>query len=104
MTRSIPPAVMVLLALAPGALVQGYLFGIGVWTNVAVAAGVAAAFESLLARTPRVLNDGSAMLTAALLALALPPGTPVGIVGLGALIGLGLGKHVFGEQGVNPFN
>ncbi len=101
-----PPAIVatVLAALLPGALIQGYLFGSGVWVNIAVAVATAAVFELLLARSPRLLRDGSAVLTAALLALALPPNTPVGIVCLGTLIGLGLGKHVFGEHGANPFN
>ena len=99
-----PPAIVVLTALLPGALIQGYLFGVGVWINIAVAVGSAAGFDLLLARSTRLLRDGSAVLTATLLALALPPDAPVGLVGLGTLFGLGIGKYVFGERGANPFN
>lgn len=99
-----PVVAAVLLALLPGVLTQGYLFGFGVWVNIAAAVATAAGFELLLARSMRLLRDGSALLTATLLALALPPDVPVGLVSLGTLIGLGLGKHVFGERGANPFN
>ena len=105
MTKTVPPNIaMVLMALLPGAAIQSYLFGYGVWINVAVAVAVAVAFEVLLGRSTRLLRDGSGILTAILLALALPPGAPVGIVALGVLVGLGVGKHAFGEGGAHPFN
>ena len=51
-----------------------------------------------------VIRDGSGIVTAVLLALALPPAVPVGIVIVGVLIAIGIGKHAFGGAGANPFN
>jgi Na+-translocating ferredoxin:NAD+ oxidoreductase subunit D len=99
----------VIVALLPGAAIQGALFGSGVWINVLVGAGSGIVFEALVARlrgsTPQdLLRDGSAIVTTTLLALSLPPNVPVTLVILGVVIGLGLGKHVFGGRGSNPFN
>jgi len=99
----------VLVALLPGAIIQTTLFGLGTWVNVAAAAGSAVGVEALVARLrglspTALLRDGSAVLTATLLALSLPPGVPVGVVVIGTLIALCLGKHAFGGLGANPFN
>jgi len=51
-----------------------------------------------------VLHDYSAAITGLLLALTLPPSLPFWIAGLGALISMSLGKHIFGGLGHNPFN
>jgi electron transport complex protein RnfD len=50
------------------------------------------------------LGDGSAVLTAWLLALSLPPWAPWWIGAFGGLFAAVLGKHVFGGLGQNPFN
>jgi electron transport complex protein RnfD len=106
-----PTVVMatVLVALLPGAIIQATLFGIGTWMNAAAAAGSAVGIEALVARLRGIsptalLRDGSAVLTALLLALSLPPDVPVGVVVIGTLIALGLGKHAFGGIGANRFN
>ncbi|MGB0903670.1 MAG: RnfABCDGE type electron transport complex subunit D, partial [Mangrovicoccus sp.] len=52
----------------------------------------------------RFLFDGSAILTAWLLAMTLPPWAPWWIGFIGAFIAIVLGKHVFGGLGQNPFN
>ena len=99
----------VLVALVPGATIQAATFGDGVLANVAIAATTAVAAEAALAKLrgiapADVLRDGSGLVTAALLALALPPAVPVGVVIVGVLIAIGIGKHVFGGAGANPFN
>jgi Na+-translocating ferredoxin:NAD+ oxidoreductase subunit D len=99
---------MVLLALLPGAIVQIGFFGFGyVWT-LGIAVATAMALERsvswLRARDHGAWRDGSALVTAALIALALPPTVPPSIVLIAVAGGLLLGKHVYGGLGGNPFN
>lgn len=99
----------VLLALIPGTLVMAWFFGPGVLLNVCIAALSASAFEALaltLRRKPVMITllDGSAVLAGWLLALALPPLTPLWLTVLGTGVAMLLGKHVYGGLGFNPFN
>ena len=103
------PTFVVLLALIPGALFQADTFGIRTIWNILIAVAVAATCEALIARARglapmHLLRDGSACVTATLLALSLPPSLPVGVVVAGVLIAIGIGKHAFGGAGDNPFN
>lgn len=50
------------------------------------------------------LMDGSAIVTGVLLALTLPPTSPLWMVFVGSVVAIGLGKQVFGGLGYNPFN
>ena len=50
------------------------------------------------------IDDGSAVITGILLALTLPPTSPIWMVLLGSVVAIGLGKQVFGGLGHNPFN
>ena len=50
------------------------------------------------------LADGSALLTGVLLALTLPPATPLWMAFLGGAVGIGLGKVIWGGLGQNLFN
>ena len=50
------------------------------------------------------LYDGSAVLTGLLLALTLPPSTPILVTFSGAFFAIGFGKMIFGGLGYNPFN
>jgi electron transport complex protein RnfD len=100
---------VVLVALLPGALIEATTFGDGVLANVAIASIAAVGAEASVAKLRGVaamdlMRDGSAIVSATLLALALPPGVPAGIVIVGVLIAIGLGKHAFGGAGANPFN
>ncbi len=99
----------VLAALAPGATIQATVFGDGVLANIAIAVVTAVAVEASIAKLrgtapTDVIRDGSGIVTAVLLALALPPAVPVGVVIVGVLIAIGIGKHAFGGAGANPFN
>ena len=58
--------------------------------------------HSPLARSP--LADLSVTVTALLFALTLPPGLPLWMVAVGALVAVVLGKALFGGLGQNPFN
>lgn len=57
-----------------------------------------------LRRKKTNLFDGSAFLSGLLLALILPPSTPLGLAAVGAVVGVVVGKQVYGGLGHNIFN
>jgi electron transport complex protein RnfD len=99
----------VLAALVPVAAVQAWLYGLRVLALVALAAAVALACEAAaLALRQRTsgpfLRDGSVVVTAALLALAVPPSLPWWLLAFGTAVAVLLAKHAYGGLGQNPFN
>jgi electron transport complex protein RnfD len=97
----------VLVALAPVTAAAVWYFGLSALLVVAAAVAGALAAEGLFgAERPRwrSLGDGSAALTGVLLGLVLPPGLPLWMAFLGGVIGVGLGKLVWGGLGHNLFN
>ena len=110
----VPPSVSgvmrdVLLALIPGVLLYVAWFGPSVLVSISLAVVAALATEAALLRArgralKPFLGDLSAVVTAVLLALALPPSAPWWIPVLGAVFAISLGKQVFGGLGYNPFN
>ncbi len=99
----------VLAALVPAALAHVWFFGPGFIFNLLVAAIFAAAGEaailSLRSRRPETgLADFSALVTAALLAFALPSLTPWWVTASGALFAIVVAKHLYGGLGFNIFN
>jgi electron transport complex protein RnfD len=105
------PRVMfqVLAALLPVLGVQVYLFGTRTLLLVVVAAVVALACEALALRLRHrsarpFLWDGSVLVTAALIALAVPPTLSLWLLVLGVAVAVLLAKHAYGGLGQNPFN
>jgi electron transport complex protein RnfD len=99
----------VIIALIPGTLVYIHFFGWGVIINISVAIITALACEiSILKIRKRPVKpfiyDGTAVLTAILLALALPTLTPWWLAALGAAFAIIIAKHLYGGMGYNPFN
>lgn len=99
----------VLIALTPGIMTMIWQFGYGVLANIIICVSTAliaeAAMLSLRGRPLRPsLSDLSAVVTAVLLALALPTLAPWWIPFLGALIAIVIAKHLYGGLGYNPFN
>ena len=99
----------VLYALVPGLLLMLGLFGWGFVTNLLLCALVVLAGEAamLLARgrpLKPALTDYSALVTATLLALALPPLAPWWLVVVAGLFAIVVAKHLYGGLGYNPFN
>lgn len=99
----------VLLATLPGLVVQSYFYGYGTLINLIWASGLALGFEALiLAMRQRPimpsLTDGSALVTAFLLALALPPFSPWWLTLVAILFSIIFAKHLYGGLGNNPFN
>lgn len=105
------PLVMrrVLFALLPAAAAYTWFFGWGLLLNFALAASAALAAEAAMLHlrgraVGPALADGSALVTAALLAFALPPLVPFWLPLLGSTVAIVLAKHLFGGLGKNPFN
>lgn len=99
----------VLIALAPGSAAMLWYFGVGVLANIALTAACCIAFEAIAlhwrGRALRpVLSDGSVLVSALLLALALPPGSGIGLIALGSAVAVLLAKHACGGFGHNLFN
>jgi len=99
----------VLLATLPGLLVLTHFFGFGTLVNVLWAAVLAIAFEALaltLRKRPLgfYLSDCSALVTAVLLGIALPPYSPWWLIAVGMASAILLAKHLYGGLGYNPFN
>jgi electron transport complex protein RnfD len=97
------------LALLPGILAYIYFFGWGVLVNILLAAIFALLAEAvvlLMRRQPvaSTLSDGSALLTATLLALALPPHSSWWLIATGCLFAIVIAKQLYGGLGYNPFN
>lgn len=100
---------LVSLCMAPGLAVQALLLGTGVLQNVFLAVAFGSAAEAvclkLLQRPIRAgLSDGSSLLTALLIAAALPPASPWFVTLLATLSAIGLGKYAYGGLGNNLFN
>ena len=99
----------VLLALVPAAFAHVWFFGPGFIFNLIVASAFCIAGEALMmqlrGRAPeQALSDYSALVTAALLAFALPSLTPWWVTATGALFGIVVAKHLYGGLGFNIFN
>jgi len=100
---------LVILALLPATLFGLYQFGWPALFLFLVTLGACLGFEALsliLAGKPvrPSLMDGSALLTAWLLAMTLPPWAPWWIGVVGGLLAVVLGKQLFGGIGQNLFN
>ncbi len=99
----------VLLATVPGILVLTHFFGFGTLVNLLWGCTLALAFESLallLRGRPLAfyLKDYSALVTATLLCIALPPYAPWWLIAVGIASAILLAKHLYGGLGYNPFN
>lgn len=99
----------VLGALIPAALAYVWYFGPGFVFNLIVAAVFCAGGEALVVRArgrkpEAALADGSALVTAALLAFALPALTPWWVTAIASLFAIVVAKHLYGGLGFNVFN
>ncbi len=97
----------VLIALAPVTIYGCVIFGFPAVLNVVVSIGAALAGEYLFRRITKQDNrvkDLSAAVTGLMLALVLPPGTPLWMTALGAVFAIVVAKEFFGGLGANVFN
>ncbi len=99
----------VLYALVPTVVLHGVFFGPGLLFQIVLGVATALLCEAAALRLrgkplPPFLLDGSAIITAVLLALCLPPLAPWWLVVSGVAFAILLAKHLFGGLGANPFN
>jgi electron transport complex protein RnfD len=99
----------VLLALVPGIIAYTWIYGGGILVSITVATITALACEAALLKIRQrpikpYLIDMSAVVTAWLLALALPPLAPWWLVVVGTFFAIVIAKQLYGGLGYNPFN
>ncbi len=97
----------VIIALLPATVFGVVLYGLPALSVVCVSIICAvlaeAGFRALIKRDQRI-GDLSAVVTGLLLALIIPPSTPLWIAGLGSAFAVVVAKEFFGGLGANPFN
>lgn len=100
---------MVSLACLPGIVLQAVFFGYGVLIQLLLAIITAWLSEAAILKLrgkkvlPR-LKDNSALLTAVLLAIAIPPYAPWWIIVIGTAFSIIMVKQLYGGLGHNLFN
>ncbi|KPQ24938.1 MAG: electron transport complex protein RnfD [Halomonas sp. HL-48] len=98
----------VIVATLPGLATMTFFFGLGVISNVLLAAAFGLGFEALILRlrqrSLRPLSDSSALLSGVLLGASLPPASPWWLIGVGMLAAIVVAKQLYGGLGHNPFN
>jgi electron transport complex protein RnfD len=100
---------LVMVALVPATLAHLWFFGVGIVLQIGLAMTFAMAIEAAMLRLRRqpiapFLGDGSALVTAWLFALCIPPLAPWWIAAIGMLAAIGCAKHLYGGLGYNLFN
>ena len=99
----------VALCALPGLIAQSYFFGWGTLIQLVLAIVIALSLEAgvmLLRKRPPMsaLRDNSALVTAWLLAVSIPPLSPWWIIAIGLIFAVVIAKHLYGGIGQNPFN
>ncbi|WP_286239593.1 electron transport complex subunit RsxD [Neptuniibacter halophilus] len=100
---------LVALATLPGLAAMTFFFGWGTLINVIWAVLLAVLFEAAIIKLRKrplgfYLKDYSAVVTALLLGLALPPFAPWWVTLVGVFVAIVIAKHLYGGLGQNPFN
>ena len=109
-TTSVPRVMRhVIYALVPATLAHVWFFGWGICLNSLFATLAALGSEALMLRlrgrpAKAALLDGTATVTAVLLAFAIPPLAPWWVPAIGAIAAIVLAKHLYGGMGSNLFN
>ncbi len=99
----------VLIGLLPGIAAYVWLIGPIILFQLLLATIAALSGEALMLRLRNrpmamFLTDGSAVVTAWLVALTVPPMAPWWLVVVGSLFAIVIAKHLYGGLGQNPFN
>ncbi|MCW8107753.1 electron transport complex subunit RsxD [Alteromonas ponticola] len=100
---------LVILAMVPGIIAQVILFGFGVLIQAMIAVLTAIVTEAMIVymrgkRVTFALNDFSAILTALLLAVSIPPLLPWWMTVVGTFFAIAIVKQLYGGLGFNLFN
>lgn len=99
----------VILATLPGLAALTWFFGWGTLINIVWASLLAVGLEAMMLKLRGrpinfFLRDCSALVTAILLALALPPTVPWWLTAVAMVFAIVIAKHLYGGLGSNPFN
>jgi len=99
----------VVAALIPGIAAYVWFFGAAILVQLALASAAALIGEALLLSLRKkpvwlFVSDGSALVTAWLIALTFPPIGPWWLVVVASLFAIVIIKHLYGGLGQNPFN
>lgn len=98
----------VIISLLPAVFVSFYYFrwkAAALYITCLLACLITEALFLWLRKKPiNGLWDGSAIITALLLAMVLPPSLPLDSAAIGSVVAIALGKQVFGGLGHNIFN
>src|SRR5487761_2353320 len=99
----------VLIALIPGIALYVWYFGPAILVSIVLASVTALATEAVMLKLRQrplgpFLSDNSALLTAWLLALSIPPLAPWWLIVVGTAFAISISKHLYGGLGNNPFN
>jgi electron transport complex protein RnfD len=97
----------VLIALAPAAVFGVVIYGVPALLTIVISVATAIIGESLfrlITRQDVRVRDLSAVVSGLLLALVLPPSTPLWMTALGAAFAIIMAKEFFGGLGANVFN
>jgi electron transport complex protein RnfD len=99
----------VLFALVPAIAAHVWFFGPGILVQILLACVFALGFEALMLKARGqamglFLGDFSAVTTAVLFALCIPPLAPWWIAATGMLFAIVIAKHLYGGLGQNLFN
>jgi len=99
----------VLFGLMPGIAVYTFFFGWAIIVQITIASVTALAAEATMVAlrgrpVGQFITDGSALVTAWLVALTLPSIVPWWLTVLAVLIAIVVAKHLYGGLGQNPFN
>jgi len=101
--------VQLLIALVPAIAALVFFFGSGVLVNIVIAVTTALISEAVMLKLRHrplkpFLSDASAVVTAVLVAVAIPPIAPWWLTVVGIVFAISFGKHLYGGLGYNPFN
>jgi len=99
----------VLIALIPGIALYVWYFGPAILVSITLASITALATEAAMLKLRNrpikpFISDNTALLTAWLLALSIPPLAPWWMVVVGTAFAIAVSKHLYGGLGSNPFN
>ncbi len=99
----------VCLALVPGIAAYAWLVGPAILVQLVIASCAALVAEAALLKLrgkplAMFLSDGSAIVTAWLIALTFPPLAPWWLVATATVFAIVVAKHLYGGLGQNPFN
>jgi len=99
----------VILAMIPGTVAMIWYFGWGILINLVLASLFAVLTEAVVLKLRGrpawpAIRDLSALVTALLFALAVPPTLPWWLTLVGMVFAIGVAKQLYGGLGYNPFN